>query len=165
MDNLEKYMLSYQKQLRQGDIKKAYRGLMTYLNQLRHSLDSKHPNFVVSDSVQPGTMDVSYFYFFPKQMKQLKLKVVIVFVHETFTFEAWLSGVNKSAQAEHWSDFSKIKMEDTELAPTPTGEFYLLKRTLVNDANFKDLDALSQQVETNALNFIDNIEAVLAGAA
>jgi len=158
-------MSAYRKQLNQGDVKQAYQGLMAYLNNLRMKLNASHPNFMVSDTVQPGCMDVSYFYFFPKPMKQLKLKVVIVFIHQTFTFEAWLSGYNKTVQAEYWSQFSKTIVQGAELASTPCEDHYLLRCTLADNESFKDLTVLSNKIESGALAFIDNIEAVLAGAA
>ncbi|XHH09705.1 MAG: hypothetical protein ACFCUE_03515 [Candidatus Bathyarchaeia archaeon] len=40
-------------------------------------------------------MDYSYFYFFPKKLKQQKIKIVLLFAHETFRFEVWLAGYTR----------------------------------------------------------------------
>ena len=87
MGSFNENMLEYRKQLEKGTIKEAYRGLMDYIMELRSYFEKKYPDYFVSGSVYFGYMDMTYFSFFPESLKLLKLKVAIVFVHDTFRFE------------------------------------------------------------------------------
>ncbi|MFX1448490.1 MAG: DUF7000 family protein, partial [Promethearchaeota archaeon] len=50
-------MIEYKKQLKKGDIKEAYQGLIQYFKDLRSHFNNKYPNFFVSSSIYPGYMD------------------------------------------------------------------------------------------------------------
>jgi hypothetical protein len=51
-------------------------------------------------------MDMTYFSFFPKTLKDRNLKIAIVFLHESFRFEVWLVGFNKQVQQKYWKLFT-----------------------------------------------------------
>ena len=92
----------YKKQLEKGAIKEAYRGLMNYFMSLRSYFKNKYPDYYVSGSLYQGYMDMTYFAFFPESLKHRKLKIAIVFIHDTATFEVWLIGYNKQVQTKYW---------------------------------------------------------------
>ena len=89
-------MSEYKKQIEKGAIQTAYKGLMEYLMGLKTYLKSRHPKFYVSSNIYFGYMDMTCFSFTPKSIKDRKLKIAIVFIHETFDFEIWLGGVNST---------------------------------------------------------------------
>ena len=103
MNSFDECMKLYQKQLQKGCIQQAYQGLMEYFNALRLYFKKKHPTDSVSSSVYYGYMDMTYFAFFPNFLKTRKLKIALVFVHEQFRFEVWLSGANKKVQTKYWN--------------------------------------------------------------
>jgi hypothetical protein len=107
-------------------------------------------------------MDYTYFYFFPKSLKKLNLKIVILFIHETFTFEIWLAGYNKNVQTKYWELFKESNWSKYHIAPTVKGVDYIVDYTLVDNADFSDLDALTKQIEKGILNFINDIEDFLS---
>jgi hypothetical protein len=78
---------------------------MGYIMELRVFLKNKYPEYFVSGNMYPGYLDMPYFSFFPKSFKQRKLKVAIVFLHDTCRFEVWLAGYNKPVQAKYWKLF------------------------------------------------------------
>jgi hypothetical protein len=92
----------YRNQLQTGTIQKAYRGLMEYIMGFRTHFTQKHPDYAISGSIYHGYMDMTYFSVFPKSIKERKLKIAIVFLHEAFRFEAWLSGINRQVQKQYW---------------------------------------------------------------
>jgi len=81
----------YRKQLKNGAIQQAYRGVMKYIMGLRTHFTKKYPAYAVSGSIYYGYMDMTYFSVFPKSIIDRKLKIAIVFLHEAFRFEVWLS--------------------------------------------------------------------------
>ena len=84
MESFQEYMNDYRKQLEKGAIQEAYKGLMEYIMGLRTHFTKKHPDYDVSGSIYYGYMDMTYFSIFPKSMKDRKLKIAIVFLHDAF---------------------------------------------------------------------------------
>jgi len=155
-------MLEYRKQLEKGTIKEAYRGLMDYIMELRSYFEKKYPDYFVSGSVYFGYMDMTYFSFFPESLKLLKLKVAIVFVHDTFRFEVWLAGYNKQVQTKFWKLFRESGWNQYCIPSTTKGVDSIIEGILVDNPDFSDLDTLTKQIETGTLKFIDDIENFLS---
>jgi hypothetical protein len=107
-------------------------------------------------------MDYTYFYFFPKSLKRQKLKVVLLFIHDSFRFEVWLSGYNKEAQSKYWRLFKEGNWNKYPLTPNPQNVDYITKCILVDNSDFSDLDALTKQIDAGALKFIQDIETFLS---
>jgi hypothetical protein len=94
MKAFQENMKEYKKQLKKGAIQAAYKGLLDYIMRLRTYFEKKYPDHFVSGSIYYGYMDMTYFSFISKSLKQRKLKPAIVFVHNTFRFEVWLTASN-----------------------------------------------------------------------
>jgi hypothetical protein len=161
MGSFSRSMQEYRKQLEQGAIQEAYRGLMEYIMDLRTYFQKKYSDRFVSGGIYYGYMDMTYFSLFPETMKQRKLKVAIVFVHGTFRFEVWLAGMNKQVQSRYWKLFKESGWNKYHLVPDLAGMDSILESVLVEDPDFGDLDALTKQIEKGALTFIKDVEAFL----
>lgn len=161
MESLQEYMKEYRKQLGKGAIQKAYRGLMDYVMDFRTHFEKKYPDYVVS-GVYYGYMDMTYFSFFPKALKERKLKVAIVFIHEACRFEVWLAGYNKQVQAEYWKLFKASGWNKYRVVPTLQGADSIVECVLVDSPNFGDLDALTKQIEQGTLRFIKDVEGFVS---
>lgn len=155
------YMQEYRNQLENGHIQKAYRGLMGYIRDLRTHFKNKYPEYSVSGIYQ-GYMDMTYFSFSPESLKHRKLKVAIVFIHETFRFEVWLAGSNKKVQNEYWKLFKESDWNKYHIPTSIKGIDSIVEYILVEDPDFNDLDALTEQIEIGALKFIDDVENFLS---
>ena len=99
MGTFQECMVEYKSQLAKGIIQQAYRGLMDYFSDLRTHFQKRFSETEVSGGVYFGYMDMTYFAVIPAFLKQRKLKIAIVFLHEAFRFEVWLSGYNRQVQA------------------------------------------------------------------
>ena len=128
MESFDKYLTEYRKQLQKGTVKEAYKGLMGYIDNLRLHLKNKYPDYFISD-VHYGLMDYTYFYFFPKTLKRQNLKIMILFIHESFKFEVLLAGYNKNVQAQYWK-LSKKTVGINTILPHPQQKAILLWITL-----------------------------------
>ena len=151
-------MNEYKKQLERGAIQVAYKGLMEYIMRLKTHLNNKYPKYHVPGNIYHGYMDMTYFSFFPESLKKRKLKVGIVFVHETFKFEVWLFGYNKQVQSKYWKLFKESPWNKYHIVPTTKGYDSILEYVLVDDPDFSDLDSLTKQIEKGTLKFIKDIE-------
>ncbi|MDY6866267.1 MAG: hypothetical protein SVY15_09915, partial [Halobacteriota archaeon] len=98
------------------------------------------------------------FSIVPKSIKDLKLKIAIVFLHEAFRFEVWLSGVNRQVQTKYWELIKESNWNKYKIVPPAKGVDSILEHILVDNPDFSDLEVLTQQIEKNALNFIHDVE-------
>ena len=155
------YMQEYRTQLEKGHIQEAYKGLMEYIMDLRVYFKNKYPEYFVSGIYQ-GYMDMTYFSFSPESIKRLKLKIAIVFIHETFRFEVWLAGSNKNIQTKYWKMFKEGNWTNYHIPSTTKGVDSIMEFVLVDDPDFSDLETLTKQIETGTLGFIDDVERFLS---
>jgi hypothetical protein len=162
MGSLQEYLDDYRKQLEKGTLQKAYKGLMEYILILRAYLKNKYPDHFVSGSIYYGTMDMTYFSFYPESIKQRNLKIAIVFIHEAFQFEVWLAGYNKQVQFKYWKLFKESNWEKYQLVPTTKGVDSIIEHVLVEKPDFSDLDTLTKQIENETLKFIKDVENFLS---
>jgi hypothetical protein len=140
-------MDEYRNQVARGVISKAYKGLMEYIMDLRTYLKNKHPEYYIPSSIYFGYMDMTYFSFFPTSFKNRKLKVAIVFCHETCRFEVWLAGSNKQIQTTYWKMFKESDWDKYPVPSTIKGVDYIIEYILVENPDFSDLDKLTKQIE------------------
>jgi Family of unknown function (DUF7000) len=162
MESFHEYMDEYKKQMKRGPVPKAYKGLMEYILALRTHFQKKYPDYSVPGSIYFGYMDMTYFPIVPESFKQRKLKVAIVFFHETCRFEVWLAGINKQVQTEYWKLFNENGWDKYPLVAPAKGVDAIMESILAADPDFSDLKALTQQIEKAALKFIQDIESFLS---
>jgi hypothetical protein len=162
MGNLQEYMIEYREQLQKGAIQQAYRSLMAYMQSLQVYFHKKFPDYEVPSNLYFGYMDMTYFAIVPSELKQHKLKVAIVFLHEAFRFEVWLSGTNRQVQV----DFSNLIREKGwskyKLSADPKASDSILEHVLVAEPDFGDLDALTKVIGIGTVKFIRDIEDLLS---
>lgn len=154
-DSLSKFNKDYKKQMELGSISKAYKGLMKYLMNLRTHFLKKYPGEFSVGSFYQGYMDISYFPLSPASLKNQKLKIGLVFNHEKFQFEIWLVGQNKKIQKDFWDWLNEIAWDKYQLSPSPQNS--IIKKAIVTDPNFSDLDSLTDKIEKETLSFIKTI--------
>ncbi len=155
-------LLEYKNQMALGSVPRAYKGLMEYLMSLRTHFAAKHPDDFVSGSLYYGYMDMTYFSFVPKSLKQRDLKIAIVFLHEAFRFEAWLAASNKQVQEKYWKLMGEVDWPGCRLVPGIKGQDAILEQPLVADPDFSDPAMLTSQIEQAALAFTGGILKFLA---
>jgi hypothetical protein len=160
--SLQESMTKYREQLQKGEIQLAYRGLMDYFWSLKSFFESKYPDLCVSGGVYYGFMDMTYFALFPKTLKDKKLKIAIVFVHDSFRFEVWLSGINKNVQAKYWKLIKQSGWVKYRFPAVAKGADSIIESTLAENPDFNQLDTLTKQIEAGTLDFIKEVENFLS---
>ncbi len=162
LSSFQTYMDEYRKQVQKGDIAKAYSGLMEYIRELRSYFKNKYPTYFVSGSIYYGYMDLTYFSFFPESLKRRKLKIAIVFIHDTCRFEVWLGGYNKQVQSKYWKLFTEHGWKKYHLVASTQGVDSIIEYILVEHPDFSDLAMLTKHIEKRTLAFIMDVEDFLA---
>ncbi len=156
------YMNEYRKQMEIGYIQEAYKGLMKYIMELKSYFNNKYPNYSVSGGIYYGYMDMTYFALFPEPLKRQKLKVAIVFIHDTCRFEVWLAGANKQVQTKYWKLLKESDWNKYHIPSTIKGVDSIIEYVLVESPDFSDLDTLTEQIERGTLEFIKDVENFLS---
>jgi len=161
MNFLQANVNEYKKQLDKGMIQKAYKGILEYLMALRTHFEKQHPEFLVPGGLYTGYMDMSYFSIISPVMKERKLKIAVVFIHETCRFEVWLAGVNKSVQTEYWNMIKDCAWNKYPLVATTQGADAIIEHVLVDQPDFEDMDNLTKTIEQETLKFITDLDDFL----
>ncbi|MDW7740600.1 MAG: hypothetical protein SCJ97_11200 [Bacillota bacterium] len=94
MNSPKEIIREYNSQLSKGMIQAAYKYIMKFMSDLSIYLKKLHPDYTVS-ALYYGYMDMTYFAFTPDDLRNKKLKIAIVYLHEQSRFEVWLSGNNR----------------------------------------------------------------------
>ncbi len=165
MKSFQDNINEYRKQLEKGAIQEAYKGLMEYIMGMRTHFKTNFPDYSVSGSIYYGYMDMTYFSVFPKSLKSRDLKIAIVFLHEAFRFEVWLSGKNKQVLTKYWKLFKESDWDKYQIVSPVKGVDSIVEYILADNPDFSDLDALTQQIEGGTLKFIMDIEGFLSTAS
>jgi hypothetical protein len=147
-------------QLRNGALQRAYRGLLTYMMELRIHFRNKYPEYSVS-AIYQGYMDMTYFAISPPLLKQHDLKIAIVFNYEAFRIEAWLAGRNRKVNQQYWELFKDREWPTYRVVTPATGVDAILECDLTKDFDLSDKDALTTTIESGTRTFIKDIEAFL----
>lgn len=163
MPELHESVLEYRKQIEKGVIQHAYRGIMETMMGLRTYFNNRYPDYAVSSNLYFGYMDMTYFACFPKALKERKLKIAVVFLHEEFRFEVWLAAYNKQVQTQYWKLIKDSGWDKYRLVPSTQGVDSIIEHVLVDGPDFRDLDALTRQIEEGTVGFIRDVEKLLAG--
>ena len=161
MSSLNKALQAYKDQLQDGQIVTAYQGLMAYINSLRTHFQKAYPHYQVPANIYYGYMDMTYFAIIPETFQERGLKVAVVFPHQEFRFEAWLAARNKKVQARVWGAIKSSGWTEYPLVPQGVGVDGILFHILAAEPDFSDLPALTNQIETQVLSFIQNLEDFL----
>ena len=161
MDSFSDLMFIYSRELKNGVIQQAYKGLMDYISSLRTFIQKNYPGFDVPSNIYQGYMDMTYFSIIPAALKPRKLKIAVVFVYDSFRFEVWLSGYNRQVQAKYWQALQNCGLVQYRLVEDPLKADSILEHILVEDPNFDDMDELTRQITEGVLAFIADIESFL----
>ena len=162
MGSFSEYIFEYRKQIRKGAIQQAYKGLMEYIMDLRTHFKNKYPDHAISGSVYYGYMDMTYFSFQPKSLKERGLKIAIVFIHDAFRFEVWLAGYNKQVQTKYWNLFKESGWKQYHLVPSTEGVDSIMEHVLVEEPDFSELESLTKKIERETMKFIEEVEDFLS---
>lgn len=161
MGSLQSSINEYRLMLEKGAIQVAYRGIMDTMLSLRTAFRNDYPNHYVGELYQ-GYLDMTYFSFVPNLLKEKKLKIAIVFLHERVAFEAWLSGYNRQIQSVFGKVLKQYGFSRYPLVPNPQNADAIVTCSLVETPNFDDPAGLISLIESGTMRFLGDIEGFLA---
>jgi hypothetical protein len=162
MKSINNSLMVYKDLLIKGEIQTAYRAIMEFMHQFRNHLNAKYPEYIISGNIYQGYMDMSYFAFTPGSLAEKKLKIAIVFIHESISFEIWLSGVNKKVQEKYWQLLRHRIIKNCLVQDDINGLDYIARKPVTVQIDFEDQYKLKQTIESEVLSFIEEMKLHLA---
>ena len=160
MPSLNESIKEYTRQLHLGEIQTAYKGIMSFMSGLKTYLESRHPDHALS-GLYFGYMDMTYFAFTPKELKQRGLKIAIVYLHEQNRFEVWLGGANRKVQAEYIEVFKDKDLGNLKLSEVRPGVDSIVEMELVQTPDFDHSEELMLAIESKVIEFSENMKTFL----
>lgn len=160
MSSVNDCVIEYVAQLRKGSIQKAYKEIMMFMSDLRTHLESSYSDHYVS-AVYFGYMDMTYFAFTPAVLKNMKLKIAVVFLHAECRFEVWLAGNNRQVQAEYIEFLENKDMGRYTLSEAAPGVDSIITSVIEEKPDFNNHDGLIKHIEEKTNEFIDDIKTIL----
>jgi CRISPR/Cas system endoribonuclease Cas6 (RAMP superfamily) len=160
MESLKDYIEEYTKQLTKGQIQKAYKGIMTFMSELKNNLANKYPEYV-SGTLYFGYMDMTYFAFTPAELKKRNLKIAVVYLHEQNRFEIWLGGGNRKIQAEYIEFFKNKNIGNYKLSQIQHGVDSIIEMQIVEHPDFDNVEKLSMTIESKTIEFANDMLSML----
>ena len=162
MESLNNYVHEYTNQLSKGQIQKAYKGIMLFMSALSTYLAGRHPDYTAGN-LYFGYMDMTYFAFTPSLLREKKLKIAIVYLHEQSRFEAWLGGSNRKVQSDYIELLQSRDIGKYKLSQVTPGVDSIIESILVEQPDFDHPEDLRRQIEERTLAFVSDIVSILSG--
>lgn len=160
MNSLNENIKEYTAQLKKGHIQKAYRGIMTFMSELKSYLENKYPKYI-SSALYFGYMDMTYFAFTPQELKDMKLKIALVYLHEENRIELWLAANNRTIQAEYIKLLKGKNIGLYTLSQVSPGTDSIVEYIIVKEPDFDNSDILKNHIEENTIKFACEIISIL----
>lgn len=156
MNNLNRHIKHYNQQLILGHIQKAYRGIMEMMSQLKIAWDNQYPE-TPSGSLYAGYMDMTFISVKPAVLSDMDLRVSIVYLHESHTFELWLVARNRKIQSQIHDLLKKKDLGQYTLSELGPGIDAIIAMTCIADPDFDNTDQLIVGVIEKTQNFITDM--------
>lgn len=161
MADLQNSIQKYTSVLHIGEFQIAYKGIMETMTSIQSFSKSVYPDYPTS-SLYFGYMDMTYFAITPPELKREKLKIVIVYLHPSMRFEAWLCGTNKSIQRIFHDRFQSMDIKGYRLSPILPNVDSILETVLLQDPDFDDLQSMNEILHQRLDVFIQDMFVLVA---
>lgn len=150
------YVGEYERLIQTTNLQKGYQELVAFFRQLRTYLQKEMPQYTFTGNIVENNMDYSYFQFANEELKSKGLKIVIAFVHDEFSYQIWLSGLNRQIQQKQY-ELLKATPHPYTLTDNPNKTDYILRTELIGECNYTNPKVSFLTIKENALAFIEKI--------
>lgn len=160
MESLNKQVQVYTECLRIGNIQKAYKGILTFMSELKGFLERQHTDYLAS-AMYFGYMDMTYFAFTPPALRDKKLKIAIVYLHEEYRFELWLAANNRSIQAAYIKMLESKDLGEYILSHVQPGVDAIVSALIIQQPDFDQPDSLKIRIAEKLDTFVNDMALLI----
>ena len=144
-----------------GRLPRAYRGILASLTLFQTTWKSAHPADTVGALYQ-GYMDMSFVAFAPAALAEKRLKISLVFLHDTGTFSLWLAAGNRDIQKRVSEALQPLPLGTYSLKPLEPGVDAIIAHDLPTPYTFDDPKALNAALVSAAEAFTRDMISLTA---
>ena len=155
-----KYIDEYKRLMQTTDLQKGYQEFIKFFKGLRTYLAGSMLEYKFTGNIIENGMDYSYFQFSDTELQAKGLKIVIAFVHKEFSYEMWLSGMNRNIQSKFHAKLSSAECK-YELSKDQNRVDYIAKETLISDIDYVTYDKLVETMKANVIDFTKNMKCLV----
>jgi hypothetical protein len=150
------FINEYKKLVKSTNLQKGYQEFIKFFKGLRSYLSGNMTEYKFTANIVENNMNYSYFQFIGSKLQSKKLKFVVVFIHNIFEYEIWLSGMNRKTQINYHTKLSNIK-HDYIMSPDPNRFDYILKCKLFDEVNYDNCEVIFDNARKNIILFINKV--------
>lgn len=144
----------------QGDIARAYRGILSTLTQFKSTWEAAHPADSVGALYQ-GYLDMSFVAVMPVALTEKRLKISLVFLHPEGVFSLWLIAGNRAIQKSVSDSLRTLPLGGYTLSKLEPGVDAIIARDLPKPYQFDQPDALNALLMRSAEAFTADMIALV----
>lgn len=159
MKSLNEDVQIYTHILQQGQIQRAYRGILHFMSELNRSWKQEYPEWTTR-TLYAGYLDMTYFSATPPFLEEKGLKIALVYLHRENRFECWLAGTNRSKQ-EQYRDHLQHQPSPYKLTPPGPGVDSIMVCSLVESPDFDHPELLKKQMMDQTLHFVEDLSRMI----
>lgn len=125
-----------------GDIARAYRAILSTLSQFKSVWETSHPGDSVGALYQ-GYLDMSFVSVLPGALAKERLKISLVFLHDSGTFTLWLVAGNRAIQKTVSESLRAVPLGPYQLSTLGPGVDAIIEQPLPKPYAFDAPDVLT----------------------
>lgn len=154
------YLNEYKNLIKTTELQQGYQEFIKLFRYLRIELEKELVEYRFSSNIVENNMDYSYFQLVNEKLKDLGIKIQVVFKHKDFQFEIWASGYNRQIQNKY---YEKLKNKELPyiLNDQPNRIDYILKFSLDENLDLSDGLSIKTEIKNATIDFIENINILL----
>ena len=145
-----------------GDFARAYRGILSALMQFKSAWEAAHPEDTVGALYQ-GYMDMSFVAVLPASLAQRRLKISLVFLHESGLFSLWLTAGNRAIQKRVSDALRHVPLGKCALCTLEPGVDAIIALDLPKPYVFDEPEQLTKDLLWAAESFLTDMTALVGG--
>lgn len=143
-----------------GDFARAYRGILSALMQFKSAWETVHPEDTVGALYQ-GYMDMSFVAVLPAALAEWRLKISLVFLHETSLFTLWLTAGNRAIQKRVSDALKHVPLGKYSLCTLEPGVDAIIALDLPKPYRFDEPEQLTKDLLQAAEVFLSDMTALV----
>lgn len=151
---------AYSEAVAEGDLARAYRGILAALTQFKSAWEASHPEDTAGALYQ-GYMDMSFVAVLPAALAHKRLKISLVFLHDSGTFSLWLIAGNRAIQKSVSEALSRFPLGQYALTVLETGVDSIIALDLPKPYAFDEPDVLTANLVASAERFLADMIALI----
>lgn len=140
---------------------RAYRGILSALVQFQAAWKAAHPSDSVGALYQ-GYMDMSFVAFAPAPLAEKRLKISLVFLHDTGFFSLWLAAGNREIQKRVSDALRLVPLGTYSLCVLEPGVDAIIAYNLPKPYAFDEPEALTKALIAAAEAFTRDMLSLTA---